>query len=216
MRPATLALLMLAGPALAQERPPIMPTRDVAVTYRVSHEGQPAEMQMSWLTAQGLMRMDMPGGQGFMVVNQQAGSGFMVMPSMRMVMDMPAGTGGVNNFARASQTASFTREGSDRVANTPCTIWRIEDRGDSARICSTADGVTLRASAVSGPAGRGTMEATRVEYAAQDASRFARPQGYQTMQMPGGAGARPGAAPGSGGGFPGPRGTALPPPGVTR
>ena len=209
--------LLLAAPAFAQERPPIMPTRDVTVTYRVAGEGAPTEMKMSWLTAQGLMRMDMPGGQGFMVVNAQAGSGFMAMPQMRMIMELPAGAGGVNNFARASQTARFTREGSDRVANTPCTIWRVEDRGDTARICSTADGVTLRASSGGGQTGRGTMEATLVEYGAQDAARFARPQGYQAMQMPGGApGAPPAAPPGTtGGSFPN-RGSALPPPGVAR
>ena len=233
MRHKTLALLLCAAPALAQDRPPIMPTRDVAVTYRVGG-GQPGEMQMSWLTAQGLMRMDMPGGQGFMVVNVQAGSGFMVMPSMRMVMDMPAGAGGVNNFARASQTARFTREGSDRVANTPCTLWRVEDRGDTARVCTTADGVTLRATPAGGGPGdnspqggtggspgsspggiQGAMEAIRVEYGTQDATRFARPQGYQTMQMPGAGAAAPAPAPAAGGNFPN-RGSALPPPGVAR
>lgn len=215
MRHALMALTLLALPAVAQERPPIMPTRDVAVTYRVTGEGQPTEMKMSWLTAQGLMRMDMPGGQGFMVVNAQAGSGFMAMPQMRMIMDLPAGAGGVNNFARASQSARFTREGSERVANTPCTVWRVEDRGDSARVCVTADGVTLRASSGGGPGGRAAMEATLVEYGAQDAARFARPQGYQQMQMPGGAGGPPPGAP-PGGAFPGPRGQALPPPGMTR
>lgn len=219
MRHATLALLLFAAPAVAQDRPPIMPTRDVAVTYRVGG-GQPGDMQMAWLTAQGLMRMDMPGGPGgsggFMVVNPQAGSGFMVMPSMRMVMDMPAGAGGVNNFARASQTARFTREGTDRVANTPCTIWRVEDRGDTARVCTTADGVTLRATAAGGgPGAQGAMEATRVEYGAQDAARFARPQGYQTTQMPGGGAAPPAPPPVAGGSFPN-RGSALPPPGVAR
>jgi len=218
MRHVVAALSLLATAALAQERPPIMPTRDVSVTYRVGGEGPPAEMRMSWLAAQGLMRMDMPGGQGFMVVNPQAGSGFMAMPAMRMLMELPAGTGGVNNFARASQTARFTREGSEQVAGIACTNWRIEDRGDTARICTTADGVTLRASSGGGQTGRGTMEATLVEYGAQDAARFARPQGYQAMQMPGGAaGAPPGAPPAApGGSFPGPRGSALPPPGMTR
>ena len=218
MRDATLALLLFAAPALAQERPPVMPTRDVSVTYRVGGEGQASEMQMSWLTGQGLMRMDMPGGQGFMVVNAQAGSGFMVMPSMRMIMDLPAGAGQVNNLARASQSASFTREGSDRVAGTACTIWRVEDGGNTARVCTTADGLTLRASSGGGQSGQGTMEATRVQYGAQDVSRFARPQGFQTMQMPAGTGqpGAPAAGAAPGGSFPGPRGQALPPPGIQR
>ncbi len=206
-----LALLLLSPlAAQAQERPVIFPTRDVTVTYRASGDGQPAEMRMSWLSAQRLMRMDLPGGQGYMIVNQANGQGFMVMQPMRMIMDMPAGANGMARFTQASENARFTREGTDRVANSPCTIWRIEDRGDTARVCSTADGVMLRASAASGQ-NRGTLEATLVEYVAQDASRFVRPQGYQTMQLPSGAsgaGAPPGAFPG--------RGTALPPPGVAR
>ena len=211
-----LALLLLApltapGLAQAQDRPAYMPTRDVTVTYRANAEGQPpAELKMYWLTAQGLMRMDMPGGQGHMVVNSQTGQGFMVMTPMRMVMDMPANQQGMARFARPSDTARFTREGNDRVANTPCVNWRVEDRGETARVCVTADGVTLRAQGGAGNA-RGAMEATLVEYGAQDAARFARPAGYQTMQVPGGAGGQvPGGPPAA---LPG-RGTALPPPGV--
>lgn len=207
-----LAVLLLAPlMAQAQDRPVLFPTRDVAVTYRVSAEGQPAEMRMSWLGAQRLMRMDMPGGQGYMIMNQQTGQGFMVMQQMRMIMDLPAGAEGMARLTRASETARFTREGTDRVANTPCTTWRIEDRGETSRMCSTADGVVLRASSA-GQQNRGSLEAVRVEYAAQDAALFARPQGYQTMQMPGGAGGGASAPPGS---FPG-RGTALPPPGMAR
>jgi hypothetical protein len=39
----------------------------------------------------------------------------------------------------------------------------------------------------------GGMEATRVDFAAQDPARFRRPAGYQTMQMPQGV---PGGMPG--------------------
>ncbi len=194
----------------AQDRPVYFPTRDVTVTYRASADGQPAELKMSWAASQGLMRMDMPGGQGYMIVNSATGQGFMVMSQMRMIMDMPASQQGMARFTRASDSARFTREGTDRVANTPCTIWRVEDRGETARICSTADGVTLRAQGGSGN-NRGNMEATLVEYGSQDASRFARPAGYQTMQIPNGGGGPPG---GPSGAMPG-RGTALPPPGVT-
>ena len=35
MRRTTLALLLLATPAAAQDRPQLTPTRDVAVTYRM-------------------------------------------------------------------------------------------------------------------------------------------------------------------------------------
>jgi hypothetical protein len=197
---------LAALPALAQERPEIFPTRDVAVTYRTSVEGQPAEMRMAWNAAQRLMRMEMPSGQGYLILDQQAGTGFMVMQPMRMIMETPAGQGEAARFAQASQTARFTREGSDRVANLPCTNWKIEDRGETGRVCITADGVTLRAQPGNG---RGGLEALTVEFAAQDAARFVRPEGFRNVQIPGAAQASPAAA----GAFP-QRGSALPPPGI--
>ena len=206
--PLTLAALLLTGPALAQTRPTATPTRDVAVSYRASGQGAAADIRMSWLPARNLMRMDMPGGQGWMLVDTSAGTGFMVMEAQRMVMDMPRNqmpTPGITPGA----SARFTREGAARVANLECTNWRVEDQGETARICLTADGVMLKAESLSGQAaGRGALEATSVTYGAQDPARFQRPAGFQAFQMP--AGLPPGV-----GGPNMPRGTALPPPGVT-
>ena len=195
---------LAALPAQAQGRPEIFPTRDVAVAYRTSVEGQPADMRMAWNAAQRRMRMEMPGGQGYLILDQQTGTGFMVMQPMRMLMEMPAGQEAAARFAHASQTARFTREGSDRVANLPCTNWKIEDRGEIGRSCITADGVTLRAEPGNG---RGGLEALTVEFAAQDPALFVRPEGFGNMQIPGAA--QPGPA--SAGAFP-QRGSALPPP----
>lgn len=205
-----LLFLLLAGPALAQDRPQIIPTRDVAVTYRVSGEGQPAgEMRMSWLAARNLMRMDMPGGQGWAVVDMAAGSAFMAMDSQRMVMDMPAT--GVSGRMTPSASARFTREGHARIANTDCVNWRMEEQGQATRICMTGDGVMLRTESLGGQGpSRGVMEATAIAFGPQDAARFQRPAGYQSLQLPPGM---PQGGPGGGGGMP--RGTAIPPPGLT-
>lgn len=201
-----LLLLAMAGSALAQERPAITPARDVAVTYRVTAEGQPpGEMRMSWLAARRLMRMDMPGGPGWIVLDVGAGTAFMAMEAQRMVMDMPAA--GIAARMTPRPEARFTREGPARVANADCVNWRVEEQGQSSRICLTADGVLLRSESLSGPAqDRGLLEATQVTFAPQDAARFQRPAGYQNLQLP------PPAQIGAGGM---PRGTALPPPGLT-
>ncbi|MBX9749840.1 MAG: DUF4412 domain-containing protein [Roseococcus sp.] len=211
-------LLLLAGPALAQERPQITPTRDVAVTYRVSGEGPPVgEMRMSWLAARKLMRMDMPGGQGWVVLDTATGSAFMVMDSQRMVMDMPAT--GVSDRMTPNANARFTREGNARVANTDCVNWRMEEQGQVARVCMTGDGVMLRTESLGGQGpSRGLMEATAVAFGPQDAARFQRPAGYQGLQLPpgmpqGGPGGGLGGGLGGGGNMP--RGTAIPPPGLT-
>ncbi|MBY0337682.1 MAG: DUF4412 domain-containing protein [Acetobacteraceae bacterium] len=217
MRRLLPALLLLATPSLpggafAQERPTVTPTRDVSVVYRVTGtmpdgRTETGEMRMSWLTAQGLLRMDMPGGQGWMLVDTRNNGGFMVMEQMRAILALPPGSDPSRRLS-ASQTARFTREGSDRVANVSCTNWRVEDRGEQARMCVTDDGVVVRSSG--GPrANGGTLEALRVEYGGQDPARFRRPEGYQNVQIPGASQGTP-----SGQSFPGQRGSALPPPGL--
>lgn len=194
------ATLLISLPAVAQDRPAITPSRDVSVTYRASGQGQSMEMRVSWLAARNLMRVDMPGGMGWLLVDQRAGTGVVIMEAQRMVMDLPLG-----QLPQAAMgmgaSARFTREGTARFANLDCTQWRMEDQGEAGRVCLTADGVMLRAEALSGQAtGRGMLEATAVNYGAQDPARFQRPTGYQSFQLPGGL----------------PRGTAIPPPAAPR
>lgn len=197
-RPALLtALLLIAAPAMAQDRPPIMPTRDVSVTYRMLGGQGPQAQQpfvISWNTQLGAMRSDMPGGMGWMVAEPRQGRAFMVMEQQRMVMDLPVGQ--VMQQHMNSPTATFRREGNATVAGLPCTIWIVEDRGNTGRACVTADGVSLRVEGTAAGGQTGGMEATAVSFGPQDPARFQRPQGYQSMQMPGGPppGARGGAA----------------------
>lgn len=210
--PVAIAMLAMVQPAIAQDRPAVTPTRDVAVTYRAASAGDGGEIRMAWLPARGLMRVDMPGGQGWMLMDARTGTGFMVMDAQRMIMDLPMGAAAPGMMPSAS--ARYTREGASRIANLDCVNWRIEDRGQAGRACLTADGVMLRAEgAASGTGGaQGRLEATAVTYGPQDPARFQRPAGYQALQMPGQpSGRAPGAAIEQGL----PRGTALPPPGLT-
>ena len=189
------AMALLATPALAQDRPPLFPTRDVAVTYRMSGGPQSGvEMTMSWHAAGQQMRVDMPGGLGFMVADQQNQRGFMVMEAQRMIMDIPMAQAA--GAQEAMRNARFTRGGNDSVAGTACTNWTYETPQQQGTACITADGVMLR-SQTSMAGQQLTMEAVRVNYGPQDPARYQRPQGYQAMQappMPPGAGGprRPG------------------------
>lgn len=188
----TALFLLVAGAAMAQDRPVLFPTRDVAVTYRVTG-AQPAgappaqELTMSWNAAAQLMRMDIPGF-GWSVTDHRNARAFAVMEQMRMIMDLPIAQA-MQQYG-PSANASYRREGTDTVAGSPCTVWSYQDRGNTGRACITADGVMLRGEGRSGGQSGG-MEAVRVAYAAQDPARFQRPEGFQTMQMPGGA--QPGA-----------------------
>lgn len=197
MRHAIAAALIAALPvaAQAQDRPQIFPTRDVAITYRVSGGGAAGEMTMLWSAAARLMRMNMPEGVGYMVADHANQRGFMVMEAMRMIMDVPMQQAA--GYQKEFENARFTRGGTERIAGTECTVWRYQGQAQSGEACITGDGVMLRANG-NAQGQQGRMEAMRVVYAPQDPSLFRRPQGYQTMQAPamppgmGGPGARPG------------------------
>lgn len=189
MRPIRLAALLLVlstavldRSAAAQDTPQIFPTRDVSVVYRMNAgQGRTQDMTLAWLAASRSMRVDMPGGLGWMVADHRAQRGFMVMEQMRMVMNIPMQQ--AMSQAGPSPNARYRRTGTDTVAGTRCTVWNFEDGSNRGNACITDDGVMLRMQG-SAEGQAGSMEAVRVTYGAQDASRFQRPAGYQTMQMP--------------------------------
>ncbi|MBL6456062.1 DUF4412 domain-containing protein [Belnapia sp. T6] len=196
MRAALALACLIAAPAFAQDRPPLQPTRDVSVTYRLvggspgAPQGQ--EMRMSWLTGEGKMRVDMPGGIGWSVVDQKAQKVFVVMEAQRMVMDVPMEGAAMPSQPPAS--ARFTRGGSETIAGQSCTVWKYEDGGNTGEACLTADGVMLRSTGTH--AGQsGSVEATNVAYGTQDPARFRPPAGYQPMQLPPGMAAPAGRPP---------------------
>ncbi|MDB5373718.1 MAG: hypothetical protein JWP04_2360 [Belnapia sp.] len=199
--PACLAVTLAAAPALAQDRPPLIPTRDVSIAYRTTAAppGVPsgATMRMSWLVAEQKLRVDMPGGVGWSLVDQRSQKMVMVMERQRMIMDLPieGGPGGLSIPSQAPDSARFTRAGTATIAGLACTLWRYEDTAGRGEACVTADGVILRSSGTHGGQ-TGTLEATEVAYGAQDPARFRIPSGYQSMQIPGMAtpSAPPGAA----------------------
>lgn len=188
-------MLLAAAPALAQDRPLLFPARDVAVTYRFTGAQAPAGlpgMTLSWLSAQQVMRMDM-GPMGYMVADHRNQRGFMVVEAARMIMEIPMAQ--AMQQAGPSPSASYRRTGSDRVAGLACTLWSYQDGDNTGNACITTEGVMLRVAGSSGGQS-GSMEATQVAFGAQDPTRFQRPQGFQSMQVPGQGGtAQPGQRP---------------------
>jgi hypothetical protein len=197
MRRSLAALLLLvASPAVAQERPLLVPTRDVAVTYLVTAgQGQGHELRMAWLVAERKLRVDAAGAPGWSVIDQRAKRMLVVMDQQRAVLEVPANTGpgGLSVPTEPPASARFTRGGSATVAGLRCTLWRYEDGDKQGETCLTADGVMLRSSGGKGSR-TGAVEATKVAYGPQDPARFQAPPGYRSMQLPPGL-TLPGAAP---------------------
>jgi hypothetical protein len=179
------ALLGLASPAAMAQTgaagPVVAPTRDVAVTYRMTGK-EAGELRVSWLAAEQKMRMETP--KGVFIQDGRENRDILLMPEQRMfvIATSDQRRGGGFWFARPGD--AVTREGADRVAGSDCTVWRIEARRENPdreprvrRACVTADGVPLRV--VEEGAERQSTVATRVEYERQDPAQFRVPEGYR-------------------------------------
>jgi hypothetical protein len=176
------ALLLGAAPALAQQRPVTIPTRDVDVTYRMQGPGnEMLQQRMRWLAAQALLRVDPPTPGLWMVEDYRAHRMQVVRDQTRQVIDMdataatfPGGTTGPNG-------GSYVRQNDDQVAGIPCTNWATKDAAsEPTTVCFTADGVMLRAQS----GGRTLVEAVSVQYGPQDPNAFRVPDGYAHARTP--------------------------------
>jgi len=172
------------------ERPRLEASRDFSGTYRASGgeagrgAGTPTELQLSWLAAARVLRVERPG-QGYALNDRRAGSVRVVPAGSRFAMSVPLGA--ANSVAgiptEPGPGARFTREGGDTVAGLRCTLWRFTDGAHSGRLCLTADGVLLRGEGEGGGR-RGRIEAVSVRLAPQDPARFRLPPGTPVVPLP--------------------------------
>ena len=147
-RCAAAALLAVgAGSAAAQSgRPPVLPTRDVAVTYRVV--GAPPwaeEMQSSWLASESRRRIEWSGSARVTVVDHRnPGASFMILDGVRSVFMLRAGTEpAIGTFGGPETTGRSARAGAASYAGQTCTVWRCEIERSTSEACFTDDGVML-------------------------------------------------------------------------
>lgn len=161
--------VLLASPALAQDRPAALPTRDVDVTYRTEQNGQVIEQRSRFDAGTQRMRLDLPTPGLYSIMDYRARTMAIVSDGDRGVLDMPGAA------AQPGSTGAFTRRGTDQVAGLPCTEWEARDsRGQIVLTCFTADGVMLRVR-------QGTQilaVATRVAFGRMEPAPFAAPPDY--------------------------------------
>lgn len=201
-------LAVLLVPALqvpaAHAQPEVAPKRDYAITYRT--EGGPAgnEMRISYQASSKLQRVEGGGPPGMtMLIDITRGDLTMINTAARNYIVL---SGGESRPPWAdTDRYRFERAGSDRVANTPCTVFRmLEGTQQRGTACATNDGITLRAEwNRDGTTGR--IEATQVSIATQPAENFRIPAGFQKVEMPGmppGLGGPPSGGQGAPGGPP--------------
>lgn len=196
------AALATGRPAAAQDRPTILPTRDVAVSYRatgpVQGQQQQQDLRVAFTNKGRLMRVEgiqgMAGGGrnagSYVIVDHNTQLMTMVMAQDRRFMELP-----VNNaFSRGflvSESMRFVRRGTEAVAGLKCTVWDITSADGNGNACITEDGVMLRGNGIDG---KGAIVANSVTYGPQSAALFKPPADFQKLEMPAGllpGGARP-------------------------
>lgn len=164
-------------PALAQDRPPFAPTRDVTVTYRVTAPGQPTtEVRLLSRPGGTPMRVDMLTEGTSILFDRKAGMMTMVVPEERMAMDVPL-SAGQQDFV-LNDRMRFVRRGAETIAGQRCTVWDVTLGAERSTACISTDGVMLRLLGREAGGERSTMEATSVEFETQPDSAFAPPPDF--------------------------------------
>jgi len=181
-----LATMPVRAPPLAQERPINLPTRDVAVSYRVSGRAaqQVHAIRVRFIAALRQLRVETDERAiAFLLVDPTARTAKMVLPGAHHFVDLP--------LARDKRAAllfgnalGYTRRGRARVAGYDCTVWDVRAGADAATACITADGVLLRAQGKTGDLSGSELQATKVEYAVQPAALFRLPADFRPLGLP--------------------------------
>lgn len=186
----------LAVPAAAQDRPPVPPTRDYAITYRLDSGGRTTNLNMAYNAQLQRIRTEMsPSHIGIM--DQRTRRMTMLLVDQKMAMEMNFSGQPNTDPQEMMRDAEFTRLGQDTVAGHRCTIYRVRSQGREGTSCMTAEGIMLRTEAPNAQGGGPVkMEAVQVSLSAQAASRFEVPPDFRRMQAPAGMpGGMPGAQP---------------------
>lgn len=181
-RPAPPARPSAPAPA-AGEHPPLLPTREASVLYRMAGTGRPVtEVRVTTLPNGGPMRIDMPD-LTYMLVDQAAKRMSLVAPNDQMVMEVPY-DGGLQEVFLLDSRMKFARRGPETVAGTRCTVWDATLEPNHGLVCVTDDGVVLRSLIQDAQGRRSVIDAVSVSYAPAPASDFQEPAGYDHMAAP--------------------------------
>jgi hypothetical protein len=186
---ARAGLLVLVGlapvwPALAQDRPPDLPTRDVSATYRFeggAPNGAPQTIKMTYKVNGDRMRID-EDHVSYTIMDGSTKHSYMVMVPNKTYMDAPFDPQAERGFMPPG--LKFTRVGTDTVAGLPCTVWQAQMGNETSTACITADGVMLRAEQSGPDNAKQRIVAVSVDYSPQPDSLFVPPAGFRRVQPP--------------------------------
>jgi hypothetical protein len=180
---AVVAVLLAGAAAVADERPQLLPTRDVDITYDVTRPQKPKiRERVRWLAGEQLERVD-ASGRSSTIFNREAHEVTLLTPANRTYRKLD----GAPRRPLEPEPGAILKRGNDSVvAGLTCTDWSWTEDVETHTVCATADGVMLRLIVD----GATFFEARSVKYAPQKAELFQVPPNYARALAPEG-GAEP-------------------------
>lgn len=167
----------------APERPPLAPTREASVLYRIGASNSPPSEVRVTIKANGkVLRIDMPDNT-YMLITPAEQQMALVVPGELMVLDMPYQPGLQDQFL-LSPRMRFTKRGPETVAGLRCVGWDMVLDGTRAIMWITDDGVLLRSVSLDAQGRRNLIEAVSVSYTPAAAADFLPPPDFEHMAGP--------------------------------
>ncbi|QNT77342.1 DUF4412 domain-containing protein [Entomobacter blattae] len=165
--------------------PPLMPQKDVTVTYLVQAEDQPKQKSVKiYFSGKGdLLRIDEVDGQGQIVLDRKKQLITIIMNADRVYTQISKKKEIRNPFLLDS-SMRFQQQGRKQLVGQACTVWQIQsDHGESIA-CVTDDGVVLQQDGADGAGVKGHLIAQSVVYGTLPVALFEPPAGYERRDPP--------------------------------
>lgn len=168
------------APALAQERPPLVPSRESSVLYRLTKAGTvPSEVRVTTRPGGSPLRLDMED-RTYMLLNQTARSMQIVIPDEQTVVELPYQPPPQTPF-QLNERMRFTKRAPDTLAGVRCNNWDVVLDKSRGTVCVTEDGILLRSTSTDEAGRRNLIEAVSVSYAPAPPNEFTPPADYERV-----------------------------------
>jgi hypothetical protein len=177
---AGLAFLALGPTADAQERPQLVPTRDVDISYKITRPDQPVIVERRrWLAGEHLERVDGPD-KSTTIFDRNKDEIILLNAAKRTFRKLE---GAGRRLPEPGAGVVLTRGEKSIIAGLTCVEWTWPEDTETHTACVTPEGVLLRLAID----GRTIIQARSVHFAAQKPELFQVPPNYAPALAPEGA-----------------------------
>ena len=180
---ASMLSFVLAAAAPAQEHPPYLPTRDVAIDYQLTQTGKSgARVVRAYYSAGNRkLRIEILNAPSYVIILLDERKIQTMMPQSLSYAEMPLDFNSMADIL-PNPKMQFAKRGTDQVAGLACTLWDLQSTQIKGQACITDDGVILYGAGEEDARGGGAIRARVVQYGPQPDSLFTPPEGYKMIE----------------------------------